>query len=147
VSDSPALGFNHVALTVAPELLCEPGRAQIVAFYAAVFGWTELERLRVDGACLVLQCQGAAVYLVGGSPITACAARDHFGYAVRTLQELEHVLERAAQHRQRDARVEIVGHEVVEDSGVRVHNAYVRYRLPMWVEIQYFETRVPSPTG
>jgi hypothetical protein len=59
---------------------------------------------------------------------------------VGTLAELEDILERAAHYRRdRDARVEIIGHEVVQDGGVRVHNAYVRYLLPMWVEVQYFE--------
>ena len=42
--------FNHVAFSVPPDLLNETGRKEIVSFYEEVFGWKELEMLRIDRA-------------------------------------------------------------------------------------------------
>ena len=68
-----------------------------------------------------------------------CATMDHFGMSVGTPRELLDMLERARKFKERDDRVEIVEHEV-EDYGVlKLHNCYVRYLLPMMVEVQCYE--------
>jgi hypothetical protein len=143
VSETPAQRFNHVAFTVEPELLGENVRSEIASFYRAVFGWREVERMTVDRSRFVLQCHlpDQFVYIVGGTPITACAEQDHFGLAVGSRRELEDIVQRALERRDADDRVEVVGPGIEEHGEVRVHYAYVRYLLPMSVEIQYFEVR------
>ena len=138
---TPAPRINHVAFSVPPDLLGETGRKEIVSFYEEVFGWKELEMLRIDRARVVLQCHlfDQFVYIVGGSPITTCAPLDHFGLAVGSLEELEGVLERAKKYRERDDRVEIIDHEIEDHGVLKLHNCYFRYLLPMMVEIQYYE--------
>ena len=120
---TPAPRINHVAFSVPPDLLNETGRKEIVSFYEEVFGWKELEMLRIDRARVVLQCHrfDQFVYIVGGSPITTCAPLDHFGMAVGSLEELEGVLERAKKYRERDDRVEVVDHQVEDHGMLKLH--------------------------
>ena len=40
--------FNHVAISVSPELLDETGRSALLAFYGDVFGWDEMPTLTKD---------------------------------------------------------------------------------------------------
>lgn len=137
--------FNHVALTVAPDLLDAVPRKEILSFYAAVFGWEEVAGMTVDGSRLVLRCHlpDQFVFLVGGTPITTCAEQDHFGLAVGALDELEDIVRRARDYREQDERVEVTGVGSEDHGEVRVHRAYVRYLLPMSIETQHFEALDP----
>ena len=64
---------------------------------------------------------------------------DHFGMAVDSLEELKEVLRRAEAFAATDGRAEVMDYEV-EDFGVlKLHSFYVRYLLPLMVEVQYFE--------
>lgn len=81
--------FNHVALSVAPDLLDDSGRGEILDFYGEVFGWTEMPTLTRD--------------------------------------------------RERDERVELVARKVEDYKVLRLHNFYVRFRLPLLTEVQYYE--------
>lgn len=140
MTDADAPRFNHVALTVEEGLLDGTPRDQLLAFYGEVFGWKEVEGQRQDGARLVLQCHrfDQFVFLVGGRPLTRCAPLDHFGLSVATLAELEAIARRASAYREKDDRVEVIGPDVEEHGPVDIHFAYVRYLLPMMVEVQHF---------
>ena len=133
--------MNHVAFCVPPELLHETGRKEITAFYEEVYGWKELDMLRIDGARLVLQCHrfDQFVFIVGSDTVTSCAPLDHIGLAVSSLDEFEDVLARAKKFRERDDRVEIIDHEIEDHGVLKLHNFYTRYLFPMMVEIQYYE--------
>jgi len=48
--------FNHVAMSLPAEALAEVGRADLLAFYGEVFGWTEMPTMTVDRERLVLRC-------------------------------------------------------------------------------------------
>ena len=133
--------FNHVAFAVEPELLNETGRKEITAFYREVFGWQEHEMMTKDRSLLIMGCGriDQFVYIVGQEPVTTCTSLDHFGLAVRSLDDLKGVVERAKRYRERDDRVEIIDHAVEDHGIVQLHNAYVRYLLPMMVEVQYYD--------
>ena len=79
------------------------------------------------------------VFIVGNDPVTTCAPLDHFGLAVDSLEEFEDTLARAKAYRARDDRVEIVDHEVEDHTVLKLHNFYVRFQLPLMVEIQHYE--------
>ncbi len=64
---------------------------------------------------------------------------DHFGMAVDSLDELKEVLRRAEVFAARDGRVEIIGYDVEDFVVLKLHSFYVRYLLPLMVEVQYFE--------
>jgi hypothetical protein len=53
--------------------------------------------------------------------------------------ELYETVERARKFRDRDPRVEIIEPEIEDYKVLKLHNFYVRYRLPMMVEVQCYE--------
>ena len=133
--------FNHVAMSVPAELLDEASRAELLRFYGEVFGWTEMPTLTEDRVRLVLRCYSNEqfVYLIADPDPMACPTGDHFGMSVGTPGELDEMLERAEKFRQRDDRVEIVEKQVEDFQVLKLHSFYVRYRLPLRIEVQCFE--------
>jgi hypothetical protein len=92
---APHSTLNHVAMSVPAHLLDESTRANIVAFYGEVFGWSE-QSLDEPGNPLVIR--------VGVEPtqFVPCAARcgrrmqpghmDHFGVEVSSEEPVEELL-------------------------------------------------------
>ena len=64
---------------------------------------------------------------------------DHFGMSVDTEQELDDMLARAKAFQARDDRVDIVDREVTDHGMLAITSFYVRYLLPMMVEIQWWD--------
>jgi hypothetical protein len=133
--------FNHVALSVPESLLDEAGRRDLLSFYGEVFGFTEMPTLTRDRSLLVLRAHSNEqfVYLHADPKPMTCPAMDHFGMSVQTPAELDAMLERARKYAERDSRVEIVEKQVEDFKVLRLHSFYVRYRLPMMIEVQCFE--------
>ena len=140
-SPTRAPRFNHVAMSVPSELLGEGGRSDLVRFYDEVFGWKELPTETVDGKKLVLSAYTYEqfVFLIADDPPMACPRLDHFGLSVETEQELDDMLARAKTFRRRDDRVDIVEREVTDHGMLAITSFYVRYLLPMMVEIQWWD--------
>ncbi len=65
---------------------------------------------------------------------------DHVGLSVSTLDDFEEVARRAAAWRDRlPDEVELIEPSFEDFAGVlRLHSFYVRYRLPIMVEVQHF---------
>ena len=80
-----------------PAVLDERGRAEMLAFYGDVFGWTEGDNTGEAGNPLILYTGefGQFVYLLPADPPLTRAALDHFGLQVATLAELQAIVERA----------------------------------------------------
>jgi len=133
--------FNHIAISVPADALDEPGRESILRFYDDVFGWTEMPTLTVDRERLVMRAYSNEqfVYLVADpNPMTA-PKLDHFGMSVGTPEELYAMLERARKFQHQDDQVEIVEPTVEDFKVLELHNFYVRYRLPLMIEVQCFD--------
>ena len=111
MTDSPVRPprFNHVAMSVASELLEPEGRAQLTAFYGDVFGWQELPTETVDGKKLVFSVHTIEqfVFLIADDSPMTCPRLDHFGLSVDTEVELDAVLAGARAWHVRDRRVDI----------------------------------------
>ncbi len=133
--------FNHVAMSLPADTLDEAGRADILRFYGEVFGWTEMPTLTEDRVRLVLRAHSNEqfVFLVADPEPMVCPRMDHFGMSVGTPDELAAIRERARKFRERDPRVEIVDGEIEDYKVLKLHNFYVRYLLPMSVEVQCYE--------
>ncbi len=133
--------FNHVAMSVPAELLSASGRTELVRFYEDVFGWTEIPSLTENDKRLVLQAyrNDQFVFLVADPNPMTCPRMDHFGMSVGSLQELEGMLERARKFKEQDDRVEIVDPNVDDFKVLKLHNFYLRYRLPLMIEVQYYD--------
>ncbi len=133
--------FNHVAMSVPADRLGEQSREEILRFYGEVFGWTEMPTMTEDRARLVLRVYNNEqfVFLHADPEPMRCPGLDHFGMSVGTPEQLYEMLERARQFKARDDRVEIVEPQVEDHKVLKLHNFYVRYLLPLMVEVQCYE--------
>jgi hypothetical protein len=135
--------FNHVALSLPPDALDADGRAAIIAFHGDVFGFEEYAELTQDRARLVLRVHTHEqfVFLVADDEPMRAPRGDHVGLSVATLADFEEVARRAAAWRDRlPGEVDLIEptSEVFVDA-LRLHSFYVRYRLPIMIEVQHFE--------
>lgn len=135
--------LNHVALTVPRRLLSDtPERRNLLDFYESVFAWRAIDLMGVEGERVVLHLHQLThfLYLVGGDEPTAGRSGDHFGIEVYEAETLASIVARAKAFKaERDPAVEIVDIAVEDYGSIRIHNAYVRYLLPLMVEVQYYE--------
>jgi hypothetical protein len=81
------------------------------------------------------------VFLIADDPPMTCPRLDHYGLSVETMEELDDVLARAKAYRESDDRVEIVDKKTDDHGMLAITSIYVRYLLPMMVEIQHWEYR------
>jgi len=132
--------FNHVAMSVAADVLAEPQRSDLVRFMHEVLGFDELPMApRPDR--LVFGCVhwDQFVFLIAEDDPMACPRLDHYGLAVGTWAELEAARDRALAFQQEDPRVDLVDIEVDDQEVVKIHSMYVGYLLPMMCELQWWE--------
>jgi hypothetical protein len=135
--------FNHLAVSVAADALDADGRQALQDFYGDVFGFEEYPELTKDRAQLVLRAHSHEqfVFIVSDeSPMTA-PRMDHVGLSVATLDDFEEVARRAAAWKAKlPDEVDLIEPSVEEYVGaLRLHSFYVRYRLPVMLELQHFE--------
>ena len=79
------------------------------------------------------------MFLAANENPMSCPEGDHFGMSVGSPEELDAILERAKKFQEADPRVEIID-KTVEDFGVlKLHNCYLRYLLPLRVELQCYQ--------
>jgi hypothetical protein len=133
--------FNHVAMSMAADELDEQNRADITQFYGAVFGWQEHPTMTADRKRLVMGVHSydQFVFLIAEDEPMTTARLDHFGMSVDSLDDLLLTLGRARAAADADDRIEIIDHQVEDHGVLQLHNFYVKFLLPMWVEVQYFE--------
>ncbi len=133
--------FNHVALSLSADLLDEAGRGKLLDFYGDVFGWSEMPTMTKDRELLVLRCHSNEqfVYLHASDAPMRCGQMDHWGMSVSTLAELDAIYERACKRRDADPEVELIERVTDDFKVLKLHSFYVRYRLPLMIELQCFE--------
>jgi hypothetical protein len=133
--------FNHVAMSLSPDMLDEANRADITRFYDEVFGWKELGVMTEDRRRLVLGCHTVEqfVFLIAEDEPMSCARLDHYGLSVETEAELDAVLERAKAFRAHDDRVDIIDKQVDDHGMLAITSIYIGFLLPMMVEIQWWD--------
>jgi hypothetical protein len=134
--------LNHVAMSMPADALDADGRKAITTFYNDVFGWIEYDMLTQDRRRLVLRVHSDEqfVFLISDdNPMTA-PRLDHFGMSVGTLDEFEALYAKVQEKAENDPDVDVVERDVESYEGyLNLHNFYVRYRLPLMVEVQHFE--------
>ncbi len=150
MSGRPTL--NHVAISMDPAVLDERGRADVLAFYGEVFGWTEGDNTGEEGNPLILYTGafGQFVYLLPADPPLTAPPLDHFGMQVETLEELHAIVARAQEYAVRDDRVRVIDvhsrttHGAVDD--YTLTSAYIGFVLPLMIELQHLQ-RVARGSG
>ena len=138
------LRFNHMELTLPQGSLDATARDEIGRFYGDLFGWQALEVPLLGQQALLLRSdeETSQFILVAESRKPAeVPGYDHLGLLLDRRAEVDAVLERARAWRERDPRVELKEYEDLEQGDVTVHAFYVRYRLPVWFDVQCMEWR------
>ncbi|SRR5260221_1778968 len=137
--------LNHVAISMDPAVLDPRGRAEVLDFYGAVFGWTESDNSGEAGNPLILYtgALGQFVYLLPADPPLTAPPLDHFGLQVDTLAELQAIVEQAQRRATYDSRVRIIDIHSRTTHGP-THNytltsAYIGFLLPLLIELQHLE--------
>lgn len=134
--------FNHVAMSVPSALLDDANRAEILDFHHGVFGWKEMPTMTKAGERLVMEAYSydQFVFLIAEDEPMQCPRLDHFGMAVHTKDQFDTFYDRAKARAAEDDRVDLIEAEVEEFGDfLKLHNFYVRFLLPMMVEVQLYE--------
>jgi hypothetical protein len=133
--------FNHVAMSLPADLLGEKSRTDICTFFKEVLGFDEIAVMTEDRRRLILSCVhwDQFIFLIAEDDPMHCPRMDHYGFAVKSLEDLRGIQERAEAFRKRDDRMELIDLHVDDQEMVKIHSLYVRYILPMTCEVQYWE--------
>ena len=129
-----------------PAVLDDQGRADLLAFYGEVFGWTEGDNTGEAGNPLILYTGafGEFVYLLPGEPYVTAPALDHFGFQVSTLAELHEIVGSRPVVRRRATNASTSSTCTRARPTDRTHDytltsAYIGFVLPLMVELQHLE--------
>jgi len=134
--------LNHVAMSLPADALGSDGRAAITKFYGDVFGWHEYDILTIDRERLVLRVHSDEqfVFLIADDPPMVCPRLDHFGMSVGTLDDFDDLYARCQAKAAADPEVDLIERSMENHYDVlHLHSFYVRYKLPMMVEVQLFD--------
>jgi hypothetical protein len=134
--------FNHVELTYAKGALGGRLRDQISSFYEEVFGWEAAELEILGHTALLLRVDPDVTQFIllaeGRNPIDA-PGYDHLGIQLETRNEVDTILERCIKRQERDEGVRIKIYEDLPQDDVTVHAFYIKYLLPIWLDVQCLE--------
>lgn len=125
-------GLSHVAMSVPDGTLTDSYRGAVLEFYGRLFGWREIESLRLpDRLTLALNGHGYLNVRERPDPML-CSGYDHFGIVVESAEDAERVWSVLAAESQ-DVNLEPLDKR---DDGFRSFR--FRYLLPLTVEVQFF---------
>jgi hypothetical protein len=133
--------FNHVAMSLTADELDEEHRKARADFYGDVFGFYDLPMMAEDRKRQVFQVHTIEqfVFLIAADPPMRAPRLDHFGLSVGAESELDDILARAQTWQARDDRVDIIDKKTDDHGMLAITSIYVKYLLPMMVEIQWWD--------
>jgi hypothetical protein len=79
------------------------------------------------------------VFLIADDEPMRCPRLDHFGLSVATMAELDEILDACRRWQARDPRVDLIDKQTEDHGPLVITSMYVRFLLPMMVEIQHWE--------
>ena len=132
--------LSHVAMSVPAGTLTDAYRDEVLAFYGALFGWRELEFLRLPDRLTIAVGDYAYVNIRERDTPMHVTGYEHFGVLMRSAEELRGVCD-VLRTEYPDVQLEGLDQRDDGDDGVRT----VRFRhlLPFAVELQYFPDVTP----
>jgi hypothetical protein len=140
--------INHVAISVDADILNDEGRAALLDFYSEIFGWTEGDNSTEKGNPLILftgESRQFLYLLPARDEFMVTPDMDHFGLEVSSKKGLTEILERVRNYKTKDDRVGLsdIGTMVThhDDVDYTLTNAYVKFLIPLWIELQHVERR------
>lgn len=117
---------------VPPGALSDEYRTEVQEFFGRLFGWKEIEALRLADR-LTLAIGGRCYVNLREIPDSmTTAGYEHFGVLVESVDELERIW------RELDAGEQSVELTPISDNGGGVRTFRFRHLLPLSVEVQFF---------
>ena len=126
--------LSHVAMSVPPGTLTDEFRGRVLDFYGRVFGWRELESLRLPDR-LTIAVGPTYINVRERADAPEYTGYEHFGVSFPTLDELRETWQRA-----HDEAADVTL-EPIEETADGFATFRLHYLLPLTVEAQYF----PAP--
>ena len=123
--------LNHVAMSVASGTLTDEWRAELLEFYGALFGWREIESLRLPDRLTILVGQRTYVNIRERAEPMICSGYEHFGVVVSSGDEVEEIWNRVDAS-PLDLELEPLN---IENGGFR--SLRFRFMLPLALEVQF----------
>jgi len=136
--------FNHMELTFGEGELTPRLREDISTFYREVFGWTsmDVEVVGQNALLLAVDQEVSQFVLIAENPRPIKApGYDHLGVLLETRAEVDELLERCRAFGTKDERVAIKEYDDLDQGVVVVRAFYVKYLLPIWLDVQCMEWR------
>lgn len=134
--------FNHMELTFGEGELTDTVRKEISAFYSEILGWTSMDVQVLDQNALLLavdQEVSQFILLAENPKPISSPGYDHLGVLLDTRAEVDQVLAKCRAIQARDDRVQIKEYPDLDQQVVVVRAFYVKYLLPIWLDIQCME--------
>jgi hypothetical protein len=125
-------GLNHVAMSVPSGTLVDRFRAELLEFYGSLFGWSEIESLRLPDRLTVSVGRHCYLNVRERPDPMVCSGYEHIGIVVESTEEAERLWKLLNTDR-RDVNLEPLA---TGDDGFRSFR--FRYLLPLTVEVQFF---------
>jgi len=134
--------FNHMELTYEKGQLTDRLREEISRFYEEVFDWMPLDVDILGQNALLLRVDEEVSQFIlvaeGRRPIHS-PGYDHLGILLDTREEVDLILERCQKWQERDDRLQLKLYKDLPQGDVTVHAFYVKYLLPIWLDVQCME--------
>ncbi|HWS45895.1 MAG TPA: VOC family protein [Acidimicrobiia bacterium] len=125
-------GLNHVAMSVPAGTLTDQYRSELLEFYNNLFGWREIDSLRLPDRLTVSVGRHCYLNVRERPDPMVCSGYEHFGIVVASAEETERLWNILA----RDPREVHLEQLEKGDDGFRSFR--FRYLLPLTVEVQFF---------
>jgi hypothetical protein len=125
-------GLSHVAMSVPEGTLTEEYRTRLLEFYGRVFGWREMESLRLPDRLTIAVGRSTYINVRERPDSMVCHGYEHFGILVRSAEDLRRLWAALAQERD-NMQLEPLS---ISDDGEGSFR--FRYLLPLAVEVQFF---------
>jgi len=134
--------FNHMELTFPVGTLDDVYRKEVDSFYGDVFGWTGVDTEVVGQlAHVMLTSSGNGDFILlaeSPKPISS-PGYDHLGMLQDTREEVDELLEKCRRWREKDDRVQLKEYKDLVTGDLVVHAFYVKYLLPIYLDVQCME--------
>ena len=124
--------LNHVVMSVPPGTLSDDWRRDVLGFYGDLFGWQELDELRLDDRLTIGVGGGCYVNIRERNDPMVVSGYEHLGVVVRSAEDADAVWARLDGL---DADVELSELKRGDD-GFRSFK--FRHLLPLAVEVHFF---------
>jgi len=118
-------------MSVASGTLTDEWRAELLEFYGSLFGWREIESLRLPDRLTILVGQRTYVNIRERTEPMICSGYEHFGVVVASGAEVDDIWSRLDAS-PLDLELEPLN---IDDGGFR--SLRFRFMLPLAVEVQF----------